>query len=48
MVKRLIVCCDGTWDDADAGGSFSNVVRLSRARMWSNDHNMTTQIKGET
>jgi uncharacterized protein (DUF2235 family) len=30
-VKRLIVCCDGTWDDADAGGSFSNVVRLSRA-----------------
>ena len=31
MVKRLIVCCDGTWDDADAGGSFSNVVRLSRA-----------------
>ena len=30
-MKRLIVCCDGTWDDADAGGSFSNVVRLSRA-----------------
>ena len=31
MTKRLVVCCDGTWDDADAGGSFSNVVRLSRA-----------------
>ena len=29
--KRLVICCDGTWDDADAGGSFSNVVRMSRA-----------------
>jgi uncharacterized protein (DUF2235 family) len=30
-MKKLIVCCDGTWDDADAGGSFSNVVRMARA-----------------
>ena len=30
-MKKLIVCCDGTWADADAGGSSSNVVRLSRA-----------------
>lgn len=31
MSKRLIVCCDGTWDDADAGGAVSNVVRIARA-----------------
>lgn len=29
--KRLIICCDGTWNDADAGGDFTNVVRMSRA-----------------
>ena len=29
--KRLVVCCDGTWNDADAGGEFTNVVRIARA-----------------
>jgi len=31
--KRLIICCDGTWQDSD-GGTFevpTNVTRLSRA-----------------
>jgi len=29
--KRLIVCCDGTWSDADSSEEFTNVVRLARA-----------------
>ena len=29
--KRLVVCCDGTWNNADAGGSYTNVVRIARA-----------------
>ncbi|HZU89951.1 MAG TPA: DUF2235 domain-containing protein [Stellaceae bacterium] len=29
--KRLIICCDGTWDDADATADFTNVVRIARA-----------------
>jgi hypothetical protein len=29
--KRLIVCCDGTWNDADSAGEFTNVVRVARA-----------------
>jgi uncharacterized protein (DUF2235 family) len=29
--KRLIVCCDGTWNDADEGINFTNVVRIARA-----------------
>jgi hypothetical protein len=29
--KRLIVCCDGTWNDADSAGEFTNVVRMARA-----------------
>jgi hypothetical protein len=29
--KRLIVCCDGTWNDADSAGAFTNVVRIARA-----------------
>jgi uncharacterized protein (DUF2235 family) len=29
--KRLIVCCDGTWNDADSGSEFTNVARLSWA-----------------
>src|SRR5438309_3453552 len=29
--KRLIVCCDGTWNDADSTGDFTNVVRIARA-----------------
>jgi uncharacterized protein (DUF2235 family) len=30
-VKRLIVCCDGTWNDADSTAEFTNVVRIARA-----------------
>jgi uncharacterized protein (DUF2235 family) len=30
-MKRLVVCCDGTWNDADEGGDFTNVVRMARA-----------------
>jgi uncharacterized protein (DUF2235 family) len=29
--KRLIVCCDGTWNDADSAAEFTNVVRIARA-----------------
>jgi uncharacterized protein (DUF2235 family) len=29
--KRLIVCCDGTWSDADSTAEFTNVVRIARA-----------------
>jgi type VI secretion system (T6SS) phospholipase Tle1-like effector len=29
--KRIIVCCDGTWNDADSAGEFTNVVRIARA-----------------
>ena len=29
--KRLVVCCDGTWNDADDGDDFTNVARLSWA-----------------
>jgi uncharacterized protein (DUF2235 family) len=29
--KRLIVCYDGTWNDADNGGNPTNVTRLARA-----------------
>ena len=31
--KRLIVCCDGTWNDADSAGEFTNVVRMARAAL---------------
>ena len=30
-MKRLIVCCDGTWNDEDSAASFTNVVRMARA-----------------
>jgi hypothetical protein len=29
--KRLIMCCDGTWNDADSAEEFTNVVRIARA-----------------
>jgi uncharacterized protein (DUF2235 family) len=29
--KRLVVCCDGTWNDADAGAGYTNVSRLAWA-----------------
>lgn len=30
-MKRIIVCLDGTWNDADAGGTPTNVVRIRDA-----------------
>ena len=30
-MKRLIVCCDGTWNDADNGTGYTNVSRLAWA-----------------
>lgn len=29
--KRLVVCCDGTWNNADSSQDFTNVVRIARA-----------------
>lgn len=29
--KRLIICCDGTWNDADEAQDFTNVIRMARA-----------------
>jgi uncharacterized protein (DUF2235 family) len=29
--KRIIICCDGTWDDADSTADCTNVVRIARA-----------------
>jgi len=29
--KRLVVCCDGTWNSADLNDNFTNVVRMARA-----------------
>ena len=42
-MKRLIVCCDGTWNDADQGSDFTNVSRLAWAvepvdRRWREGH----------
>ncbi len=30
-MKRLVVCCDGTWNDEDVHPNVTNVVRMSRA-----------------
>src|SRR4051812_35724138 len=29
--KRLIICSDGTWNDADESNDFTNVIRMARA-----------------
>jgi uncharacterized protein (DUF2235 family) len=29
--KRLVVCCDGTWNGSDSAAEFTNVVRIARA-----------------
>jgi Uncharacterized alpha/beta hydrolase domain (DUF2235) len=29
--KRLVVCCDGTWNDSDSGTGYTNVSRLAWA-----------------
>ncbi|MGE5271513.1 MAG: T6SS phospholipase effector Tle1-like catalytic domain-containing protein [Thiohalocapsa sp.] len=31
QARRLVLCCDGTWDSADGGGAASNVVRMLRS-----------------
>lgn len=31
LPRRLVVCCDGTWDSADGGEAASNVVRIARS-----------------
>ena len=31
MVKNIVVCCDGTWNDSDSAAEFTNVVRIARA-----------------
>ena len=30
-MKRLVVCCDGTWNDSDQGVYYTNVSRLAWA-----------------
>jgi uncharacterized protein (DUF2235 family) len=30
-MKRIVICCDGTWNDADSDANFTNVVRLARS-----------------
>lgn len=30
-MKRLVVCCDGTWNNADSRGAETNVSRIARA-----------------
>ena len=27
--KRVVVCCDGTWNDSDNGTDYTNVARLA-------------------
>jgi uncharacterized protein (DUF2235 family) len=36
-MKRLVVCCDGTWQDADKGEGYTNVSRLAWAIKPSDD-----------
>jgi len=31
MAKRLVVCCDGTWNKPDQGGGPTNVTKMARA-----------------
>ena len=28
-MKRLVVCCDGTWNDSDQSTDYTNVARLA-------------------
>ena len=30
-MKRIVVCCDGTWNDSDEGTGYTNVSRLAWA-----------------
>src|SRR4051812_49891128 len=44
--KRLVVCCDGTWNTADSGTGYTNVSRLAWAIAPTDTRNdeSTTQI----
>jgi uncharacterized protein (DUF2235 family) len=44
MAKRLVVCCDGTWNDSDNGTGYTNVSRLAWAIKPVDDRSRTTQI----
>ncbi len=37
-MKRIVVCCDGTWNDEENSGPVTNVVRLSRAILPLDEH----------
>lgn len=43
-MKRLIVCCDGTWNDSDNGTGYTNVSRLAWAIKAVDERTGTTQI----
>jgi hypothetical protein len=30
-IKRLVMCCDGTWNDSDSGAGYTNASRLAWA-----------------
>ena len=44
MMKRLMVCCDGTWNNADLQTNDTNVARLARAIHGSQHTGGTFQI----
>ena len=44
MAKRLVVCCDGTWNDSDNGTGYTNVSRLAWAIKPVDERSGTTQI----
>jgi len=44
MTKRLVVCCDGTWNDSDNGTGYTNVSRLAWAIKPVDERSGTTQI----
>jgi uncharacterized protein (DUF2235 family) len=43
-MKRLIVCCDGTWNDADSQSADTNVALLARAIHANQDTGGTQQV----
>src|SRR5947209_3695537 len=43
-MKRLVVCCDGTWNDSDNGTGYTNVSRLAWAIKPFDDRNRAPQI----
>jgi len=43
-MKRLVVCCDGTWNDSDNGTGYTNVSRLAWAIKPVDERSGTAQI----